>query len=60
MTDYPPLAIYPPLTKCAVCGHIRNDHDMVDRLWCGRCANSGRSKEAWHAFEPVQDDSPHE
>jgi hypothetical protein len=43
MTDYPPS------TKCAICGHIRNDHETVDRQRCGRCATS---KEAAHLFEP--------
>jgi hypothetical protein len=45
---------YAQLSQCAICGHIRNDHELIERQWCGRCASGGRSAEAWHTFTPAE------
>lgn len=37
-----------PQSLCAICGHIRNDHDTVDRIRCGRCFDS---RTANHLFK---------
>ncbi len=50
-------AEFTPLTECIICGHIKGEHETIERQWCSRCATGGRGKEAQHAFRPAQNDS---